>query len=78
MNKQIGNKEYRIILILAYIDLNGGKVFFNNNSVKRKRQGNPLIFLDASVIMRIKISYLGIFIKRVALKVKSGRINMSS
>ena len=44
--------------------------------MQSERPGRPLIFLDAAVIVGIKIGELFVFIKRVRLEIQSGRVDV--
>ena len=78
MNQQIRNTEYRIIFFLSNIDLCYTAILFCNYAVQCQRNGYPLIFLDSTIVMRIQISQLCIFVQRILLQIQTRRINMSS
>ena len=56
MNEQVGYEEYRIILILTYVNLNCSTVLLDYNAMDCKRNCNPLILLDTTIIMCVQIS----------------------
>ena len=78
MNQDIADTEYRIIFLLTNCKGNHASVLFHNDSVQSQRKGNPLVFLDAAIIMGIQKSHLGILIKRILLQIKTGRINVGT
>ena len=78
MYEKIRYKENRIVLILSYVEFDGRAVFFDDHTVKRKRDGDPLIFLDAAVIMRIKICYGAVLVQRIGLDIKPRGIYMGT
>ena len=54
MRQQIGDRELRILGILADDDLNGLAVLLRHDAVDFQRDGDPLVFLDAAVVMRLE------------------------
>ena len=78
MNQQIRDNKDRIILFFTDTYLNCCAIFLCNHSMKGKWKCHPLIFLDSTIIMCIKISKLLIFIQRILLYVNTRRINVSS
>ena len=78
MNEQIRHAEYRVGFILADNDINDRAVFFRHYTVNGERHGNPLIFFNAAVIMRIHICKAAVFIQRVLLDIKARTVDMRS
>ena len=60
------------------VDLNGASVLLDNNSVNRKRKCSVLVLLDAAVVMGIEKREVILFVKRIALNIHPGRIDMCS
>ena len=76
MRQQIGDAENGIARLLA--DGNGQRraVLTNDRTVQRQRNGSPLVFLDAAVIVGLKEALLALLIKGTGLQIKAGAINM--
>ena len=67
VRKQVRDYKLRLAFFFTDIDAYSRSVFFNDNAVKRKRNGDPLVFFDSAVVVRFEKSDLIIFIKRVGL-----------
>ena len=78
MDQQICDNKDRIIFFLTNTYLNCCAIFLCDHSVKGKWKRHPLIFLDSTIIMCIKISKLLILIQRILLYVNTRRIDVSS
>ena len=78
MDQKIRNKEHRIILILANIQFNGRTILFYYHTMNGKRDRHPLVFLDTTVIMGVKISKASILIKGILFDIESRRIDMGT
>ena len=78
MDQQIRDNKDRIIFFFTDTYLNCCAIFLCNHSMKGKWKCHPLIFLDSTIIMCIKISKLFIFIQRILLYVNTRGINVSS
>ena len=77
MGKQIADVEDRIVLIFPDADGHIGAVLLGHDPVQRKRQGHPLILLDAAVIVRLEESDSFRLIKRVRPDIKPGAVDVS-
>ena len=78
MDQQIGYKEYRIILVLADIDLYTGTVFFHDHTMDCQGNSHPLVLLHTTVIMGVQISESAILIQGILLYIQSGTVDMGS
>ena len=58
MYEQVCDAEYRVVVILADIDIYPLSIGLYYNSVKGQGQGHPLVFLDTAVVMGIQIGEL--------------------
>src|SRR5699024_4430284 len=76
MDQQVGYKNNGIGFFLTDADIDYCAVFLCDNPMNRKRNGHPLVFLDAAVVMRIEIRKLCIFIKRILLYIETRGVNM--
>ena len=71
MNQQIADADNRIIFFFPDAQIDPGSVFFEDNPMQRHRQGNPLILLDTTVIMRIHQRQAMILIERMLLHIQT-------
>ena len=76
MRQEIRDVKYRILVFFADIEENLGSVLADHKTVDGKRNGRPLIFLDAAIVVRLQKRHLILFIKRIGLQVKTRRIHM--
>ena len=77
MRQKVCNNKLGVACIFADIYFYRCAVSLYDNAVKGKRNCSPLIFFDTAVVMCFKQSKLCLFIKRIGLEVKPGRIDMS-
>ena len=76
VNQKVGHAENRVILLFADNHIHHAAILLCYYAMESQRQGDPLIFLDAPIIMGIKISHAAILIKRLLLQIKAAGINM--
>ena len=78
MDQKIRDKEYRIILVLAYAENYSLTALLYDHAMDRERNSHILVFLDPSVIMRIQKSDIAVLVHGILLDIKSRRVNMGS
>ena len=76
VHQQVGDAEHRVVFVLADVDDDLFAGLPDDHAVQRQRDGDPLIFLDAAVIMRIQIRQIGILIERVLLHVDARGVDV--
>jgi hypothetical protein len=76
MRQQIGHTEDRVGWIVAQRNIDHGAILLGHYTLKRERQRDPLIVLDAAVIVRIEQHKIGSFVKRILLQVETRGIDM--
>ena len=76
MDQQVRHAKDRIIIILTDDNIHDCTVFFHDNAMQCKRQRNPLIFLDAAIVMRIKVSQPAVLIERILLHIEAAGVDM--
>ncbi len=57
-------------------DIEHRSVLLHDDAVKGERKRDPLVFLNAAVVMRIKISEFIVFVKRILLNIHARRVNV--
>ena len=77
MREQVGNAEYRVVFVLAYVYCYFSAVSLDDNAMQRERNGRPLVLLDAAVVVGLEVSYLVLFVERVLLHVEARGVDMS-
>ena len=78
MHQQIRNDEYRIIVFFTDMHFHLRAVFFYDDTMQGQRQRDPLILLDAAVIMGVQIRKLTVFIQRILLQIQTRGIDMGA
>ena len=78
MGKDVADTEDRILRILADADIHLGTVLLEDHSMDGKRECQPLVLLDAAIVMGVQVDHLVLLINRVGLGVQPGRIDMGA
>ena len=76
MGQQIGNHQNGVALVLADGDRDHRAVGAVHHAVERQRNGRPLVFLDAAVIVGLQVADLGILVQGIGLDVQPGRVHV--
>ena len=76
MRQQIRHAKYGIVWILAQRDGHHRTVLLRHHAVQRQRQRDPLVILDAAVIMRVKQREAVGFVQGILLQVKARGIDV--
>ena len=76
MGQDVTDDEYGIRLVLAQADRDGRSVLPADHAVQGERQGQPLVFLDATVVMGIQVNQKILFVEGILLDVQPGRVNV--
>ena len=76
MYKQIRDHEYRIIFFFSDTYFFCRAVLFHDHTVNGKGLSHPLIFLDAAVVMRVKVCKSFVLVERVLLHVDTRGIDV--
>ena len=71
VDQQVGDAEHRIVRVVAHLGVHHGAVFLRDHAVQRQRQRDPLVVLDAAVIMRIEQREPVRLVQRVLLEVEA-------
>ena len=76
VDQQVGDAEHRIVRVVAHLDVHHGAVFLRDHAVQRQRQRDPLVVLDAAVIMRIEQREPVRLVQRVLLEVEARAVDV--
>ena len=76
VDEQVGDAEHRVVGILAHADLDGGAVFLAHHAVQRQRGGDPVVGLDAAVVVRVQVGHVAGLVERVLLEVEARRVDV--
>ena len=71
MGEKVGDNKLRFAFLFTDAYLYGFTVAFDDNTVKSKRDCNPLILFDAAVVVSFEVSQFAVFIKGSRFKVKT-------
>ena len=78
MRKQVIDYIYGVIFLFSKANIEHRSVCLGNHTVYGQRHRDPLIFLNAAIIVRFSKCQIMIFIERIRAKIESGRIQMRS
>ena len=76
VRQQIGDDELRLIRLAADSDVDRAAVLERDGTVQLQRDRDPLVLLDAAVIVRLEIRQLRILIHRRLLEVEARRVDV--
>ena len=78
VHQQIGDAEHGVAFVFAHVHLDDAAVFLGDYAMDGQGKRDPLVFLDAAVIMRVKQRESARFIQRVLLDVQAGAVNVGA
>ena len=76
VDQQIRHAEHGVTLIFAHVNRHDAAIFLGNDTMQCERYRDPLVVLDASVVMRIEMQQLVALEQRVLLEVEARRIDV--
>ena len=78
MRQKIRDGKHRIIVLLADADLHTAAVLTNHNAMNGQRNGGPLVFAHAAIVMGAEISQAFLLIQGNRAQVQPGGIHMGN
>ena len=78
VGQQVGDAEHRVVVALADRHLHGVAVPLHDHAVQRQGQRQPLVLLDAAVVVGIQVGQVPVLKQRVLLDVQAGRIDVGA
>ena len=78
MGQQIGDHQDGIAVILTDGDGDGGAVLAADHAVERQGHSDPLVLLDASVVMGLQEGQAGILVEGIGLDVDAGGVGVGN
>ena len=76
MNEQVRYAENGIALIVAHVYVHDRAVLLGDDAVHGKRERDPLIVLDAAVVVRVEKRETVALVERVLLQVEAGAVDV--
>ena len=76
MRKQVGHAENGVARVLANVDVHNRAVLLGNHAMQGQRRGNPLIRLDAAVVVRVQKGQLVGLVNGILLNVQARAIDV--
>ena len=76
VGQQVGDAEHRIAGLFADGDAEAGAIPADDDAVQRQRDGRPLVFFDAAVVVRFEEALLGFLKERPGFEVQTGAVDM--
>ena len=76
VNEQVSDAKHGVARVFAHVHALNAAVFFRDNAVNGERQRDPLVLLDAAVVMRVEQRQITRFIERVLLDVQTRAVDV--
>ena len=76
MRQQIRDAEYGVPLRFADADGQHRAIDAHHHAVQRQRKRDPLVFLDAAVVLGVQVSQAVLLVEGVLLQVDAGRVDV--
>ena len=76
MDEQVGDAEHGVARVFAHVHALNAAVFFRDNAVNGERKRDPLVLLDAAVVMRVEQRQIARLIERVLLDVQTRAVDV--
>ena len=76
MDQEVRHAEDGVALFLADADLDDRAIFLDDDAVQSERQRDPLVLLDAAVVMRVEVSEAAVLVGRGLPDVEAARIDV--
>ena len=78
MGKQVRDAEHGVGRILAHANLDGPAGLEGDDAMDGQRERDPLVLLDAAIVMRVEQGYVGVLVERVLLGVETRRVDVGA
>lgn len=76
VNEQVGDAEHGVACVFAHVHALNAAVFFRDNAMNGERQRDPLVLLDAAVVMRVEQRQIARFVERVLLDIQTRAVDV--
>ena len=76
VDQQVRHAEDRVAFCLADADFDDRAVLLDDDAVQCERQRDPLVLLDAAVVMRVEVGEAAVLVERVLLDIESARVDV--
>ena len=76
VRQQIGDDKLRLVRLAADGDIDRAAVLERDGAVQLQRDRDPLVLLDAAVIVRLEIRQLRVLVHRRLLEIKARRVDV--
>ena len=78
MDQQVGDAEDGVALVLAHADVDDGAVLLGDDAVDGQRDGDPLVLLDAAVVVGVEREKVVLLLEGVLLEVDARRVDVGA
>ena len=78
MGEEVRDAEHRVRRVFADADLDGLARLERDDAVDSQRERDPLVLLDAAVIVRVEQSDIRVLVERVLLGVEARRVDVGA
>ena len=76
VREQIVDDELGVLGVVADLDVDFAAVAADDKAVQLERDGDPLVFADAAVVVRLEVGQLGILVEGIGLEVEPRRVGV--
>ena len=76
VNEQVSDAEHGVACVFAHVHALNAAVFFRDNAMNGERQRDPLVLLDAAVVMRVEQREIARFVERVLLDIQTRAVDV--
>ena len=76
VNEQVSDAEHGVACVFAHVHALNAAVFFRDNAMNGERQCDPLVLLDAAVVMRVEQREIARFVERVLLDIQTRAVDV--
>ena len=78
VDQQVRDGEDGVVGLVADVDIDGGAVLFADDAHECERGGDPVIALDAAIVVRVEVGHVAGLEGGVLLKIQARRVHMGA
>ena len=78
VDQQVGDGKDRVVGLVTDVDVDGGAVLFADDAHECERGSDPVVALDAAIVVRVEISHVAGLEGGVLLEVQARRVHVGA
>ena len=78
VDQQVGDGKDRVVGLVTDVDVDGGAVLFADDAYECERGSDPVVALDAAIVVRVEISHVAGLEGGVLLEVQARRVHVGA